>query len=250
MQVYRHEEGEIRISLLGALGLMGRKLHWILLGGLLAAVLVLLCLRFLVTPQYTASVTMYANNSSEAERSTSISTGDLNASAKLVDTYAVIIQSDPVMDEVLQRLDLDMSAEKLARRLSIRSVNGTEVFKVSVEYPDAQSAMRIADAIADIAPAQIASIVDGCSIKIVSRAKLPVSFSSPNYSRNLILGFLLGCIAVLIYLFTTEFFDTRIKRAEDLERWDIPLLGDIPQFEAAAKGAAFGYGKRIRREQK
>lgn len=221
------------------------KRKWIILltGVVLASVSYLATVTF-VTPEYVTSATLYANNSNSTDGNTTISSSQLSASARLVDTYAAIILSDPVLDQVIQENGLNISASSLAKRISIESVNGTEVFKITVKYPSAEKAARIANSVSDIAPEKIGNIVDGCSIRLVSYAKVPGGSASPNYKNNVKLGFIVGILLSTLLIFVIAVVDTRVKGEEDLNEWQYPVLGVIPSFHEAEKTGAYGYRNR------
>ncbi len=70
---------------------------------------------YLITPLYQSDVQMYVNNTDISVGSTSIkfSQGDLLAAQGLVDTYIVILNSRPMLDDVIDELELPYSYEQL-----------------------------------------------------------------------------------------------------------------------------------------
>ena len=190
---------------------------------------------FLLDPTYTASVTMYANNSKDSEESDKISSSDMSASIKLVSACGVIIKSDPVIEKVAEEMGVDW----VPGTINVYSVNETQVFKVDVTYTDPEQAAMVANAIAKVAPEQIANIVDGCSVKLISNAKVPTSKSWPSKRTEAIKGGVIGFAASLFVVCIITLLDTRIKKEDDLERWDYPILGIIPSFTSAQKGGAY-----------
>lgn len=243
MQIVRRQQ-KMEVDLSAVLKLLWKKLWLILISGAVGGLLVYLFTLLFVTPQYYASVTLYANNSLSTDSNTSITSSDMNASARLVDTYAAIIMSDPVLDQVIENNALKMSASKLAKRISISQVYDTEVFKITVSYPSPKTAAAIANSIADIAPVKIAEIVDGCSVKIVSNAKVPAQKSYPDDQRAWSLGFLGGVVLSILVLFIIAVLDTRIKGESDLHEWEYPVFGVIPTFSEAERVGVYGYGNK------
>lgn len=201
----------------------------VLSGAFLGAVVFLLLSRFLITPLYEASVTLYVNNSSQ-ENTSSITQSDLYASTQLVDTYAAIILSDAILESVIDDVGLDAAIDELARILEIESVNDTEVFKVSVRHPSPETAAEIVDSIAQIAPEQIANIVRGSSVTVINYARVPSYIAFPSYTRMALIGFAAGMILVSGYLMIREMFDTRVRTASDFSRWTYPLIASVPDF--------------------
>ena len=89
----------------------------------------------------------------------------------------------------------------------------------------------IANAVAEVAPGEIESFVEGSSTKIVDYAKVPESPYSPSYRKNIMLGAAVGVVLIVAILTVRDLLDVRIKREEDLlEISDLPVLGRIPVF--------------------
>ena len=228
MQIVRRQHHRMEIDLFAVIKLFWKKKIAIILSGLIAAAALWLAVVLFVSPKYSASITLYANNSNSTDGSTSISTGDISASVQLVDTYAAIILSDPVIDQVIEQNNLAISGKELLECISIGSVNDTEGCRVSVVYTSAEQAASIANAIAEIAPVKIADIVDGCSVKIVNYAKIPTEKASPSYKKACLLGGVLGIFISVIFVFVEALLDTHIKSESDLQAWDVPVLGLVP----------------------
>ena len=199
-----------------------------------------------VSPQYNSSVSIYVNNNSGASDGTYISSSDLAVALRLVETYVNIIQSDTVLEKVIDESGLNLTAGQLRGMISAEPIGETEMFKVTVRSPYPQASADLANAIATVAPTAIAEIIDGSTAKIIDYAKVPKSPSSPNYVTNTILGVVGGAaVAILIILLQTV-FDVRIKNEEDIAKIStIPVLGVIPQLSTDNKKQSTG--KKARR---
>jgi len=185
---------------------------------------------YCIEPKYTASIKLYVDNTTDAN-ATNISSGDIEASHSLVDTYIAIIQSDAVLDRVIDELGLEYSIEDISEMMSAGAVNNTELFSVSISSRSPVEAAEIANAIADIAPDKISNIVNGSSVKIVDRAKIPTEASSPDLMLNTIIGALIGCVFAIGTILICALLDTRIRTEADLERLsNLPILGVITRF--------------------
>lgn len=168
----------------------------ILLGGAVGAAVFFAVSWFFITPLYEASVTLYVNNSVSQENAGYITQGDLYASTQLVNTYAAIILSDSILEDVVHDAGLEMEIDDLAKILEMKAVNDTEVFTVSVRHPSPETAAEIVDSIARIAPEQIADIVRGSSVTVISYARIPQDIVFPNYSLTALMGFGVGICLV------------------------------------------------------
>ena len=109
----RNNENEIEINLLEVFQVLLRKTHVIIFFSLLLGVLSFAATYFFVTPQYLASTTLYVNNTSSNNESTTITQSDLSASTQLVNTYSAIITSDMVLNQVIAEAGVDFEVESL-----------------------------------------------------------------------------------------------------------------------------------------
>lgn len=199
-----------------------------------------------ITPLYKANITAYVNNVRAGNQIESISSSSLSTSKALVQTYIRIISSDTVLEMVAEAAEVDYTANDIRGMLSAEQVGETELFKVYVSHADPEMTVRIANAIAEVIPTAISEIVEGSSTKIIDYAKVPNHRYTPSYTRNTVLGGIVG--GVLSVAAITIFFllDVRIKEAEDLMQYDYPILGQIPNFEQVSTKrshkSGYGYG--------
>ena len=194
-----------------------------------------------VTPMYDAGVTIYVNNNS-GKNTGAISSTDLAVALKLVNTYVNIISSDTVLEKVITEAGMNLNVAQVRKMMSSSVVDETEMFKVVVTTHDPQMSMDLANAIARVAPAEISAIIEGSSAKIIDYAKLPTAQSSPNYTRNTVLGAVVGLVLSVLVLTMVMMLDRSIKSEADLLHiCNAPLLGCIPDMtEEAARAEKKG----------
>ncbi len=225
-----------------------RKAWLIGLVSIVCAVVVLLGSVFLITPKYEASAVFYVNNSalSIGDASLSIESGDITASKSLVNTYIVILKDRVTLVDILDYAGVDLHYSELEDLIKAEPLNETEVFKVTVTNSNPQDAASLANAVAYILPKRIASIIDGSSAKIVSDAVTPVKPSSPNYTVNTLVGFLLALILSVGIITVREIYDITIQTENDINQCcRHPILVSVPDMAAPGKGGSsyYGYGK-------
>ena len=197
-----------------------------------------------ITPLYQASITIYVNNVRSGERIDYISGSNLQASQQLVSTYANIIQSDTVLSKVIEEAGVNYTPDQMRGLLSTKQVGGTELFNVYVTHSDPKMAAYLVNTVASVAPAEIETFVEGSSTKIIDYAKVPASPCSPSYSRNTVVGALIGGVLAVIYVTLRCLLDVRIKEEEDLASlFDYPVLGHIPHFDQPASGKKNAYAE-------
>ena len=203
---------------------------------------------FFVTPLYKSSAMFYVNNNSLSlgEASLSISSADISASRGLVKSYIVILNTRESINDIIDYAGVDRTYGEVKGMISAESVDSTEIFQVVVTSPDPEEAEKIADAIAYILPKRIASIIEGTSAKVVDSAVLPSRPSSPNYTKNTMIGFVLGLALTAAIILLREIFDITVRTQEDVERsCRHPVLAAVPDMAAPSKGGYYyGYGDK------
>ena len=185
----------------------------------------------MIVPQYEATATMIVN--SRQEITLTLTNDQITSAQKLVDTYAVIVKSDTVLNQVIDQLGLHMTYEELAGKTTVTSVNGTQIMKVSVRHPNPNTAYDIVKKITEVAPAIVVDVVEAGSCKVVSNAKVTKDPVTPDLKKNVMLAavggaVLAGVILVLAFLMKEK----RIKGEQDVKDYlGIPVLGTIPDVK-------------------
>ena len=209
-----------------------------------------------ITPQYQSTAMFYVNNNSFSvgDAALSITSGDLVTSRGLVDSYIVILKTRETLNEVIDYTGLDLTYSEVSNMISAAAVNETEIFRVTVTNPDPQEAEKIASAIAYILPKRISNIIDGTSAKIVDSAVAPAGPSSPSYTKNTLIGFLLGFLMSTGLIALKEISDTTIRSEEDIEHVCAhPVLTMVPDMQASGKKNSdyyYGYGEKKAKKKK
>ena len=222
---------------------------WIVaIASVVCAILTLIGTVFFVTPLYQSSAMFYVNNSSLSvgDASFSISSGDLSTSRNLVESYIVILNTRESLNDVIDYSGVSRGYWELKSMISAKAVNETEIFEVVVTSEDPVEAEKIASGIAFILPKRIASIIEGTSAKVVDAAVVPSQPSSPNYTNNTIIGFLLGFVLSVGFVVLRELFDITIRTEDDIAQISShPVLAAVPDMTAPTKGGYYyGYGNK------
>lgn len=217
------------------------------------AILTFLGTFFFVTPMYESSAVFYVNNNalSVGDASLSLSTGDISAAKSLVDSYIVILKTRTTLNNVIDYAGVDRSYSELKGMISAASVSDTEIFEIIVSSEDPAEAEKIANAIAYILPKRISSIIEGTSAKIVDTAVMASKPSSPSYTRNTLIGFLVGLGLTVIVIVLREVFNVSIRTEDDIQQCcNHPVLAAVPDMTTPSKGGYYGYGERRRTSAK
>lgn len=220
--------------------------------------------KFVIPPQYTSSVSLYVNNSSESQVMSAMNINDINASQKLVNTYIVILQDDEVLELVGERLLTEYGAEQLGGFLPLSyandmakidaeglrniikmsAVNNTEVLRITAETKAADLSARICTVMTEVAPDVLMRVVKAGSVEVIGAAKPSDKQSSPNVLLNSLIGFIVGAALSITIVVLMHLLDNTVKDEDGIKkRYNIPILGEIPDFNAQQKGGYSHYGR-------
>ena len=216
---------EMEIDLLELFHVLLRKVWLILICLVAGAVIVGGYTRFMITPQYSASATIYI-----LSNTTSItSVADLQLGPELTGDFAEIARTRSVVNAVIDEVGLDESYEGLLSRLSTTNPSGTHLLKLTATDPDPQRAADIANAYAQVMASQIADIMNTDEPNIAEEAVKPSAPASPNLLKNTALGGLAGAFLACLVIFIQFMLNDTIQTEEDVRKYlDINTLAAMP----------------------
>ncbi len=239
----KNNEGYMEIDLLRLVYALMHKAWAIILAAIIFGGCAFAYTQFMVTPMYKARTLMYVNNNdiSVGGAQVSISQADLAASQKLVATYIVILETRSTLNEVIQKANVPYTYEQMVGMVSANAVNSTEIFYVDVIGPNPKEAERIANTIGQVLPEKISSIVEGSSARIVDYAVEPSVPCSPNVTKNIVLGMLLGILLSSGVIIVLELMDDQIHDTDYLlNTYELPVLAVVPDLQSSSKNKS-GY---------
>ncbi len=163
---------------------------------------------FIAVPQYSSKTQLLV---SRTETTQYIQQSDINTNLQLINTYKDIIKGPVILDEVREKLNVDMSHEALSNQVQIETGADSQVFSISITGDNPNQAALVANTIAETFRDKIGDLMKVDNVSIISKAvpnRIPVS---PNKPLNLVIGLLLGFMIGVGLAFLMAFFDTTIK---------------------------------------
>lgn len=194
---------------------------------------------FLIKPTYSSTIMLYVNNSSFSLGNTSfsISSSEITAAQSLVKTYGEILDNRTTLERVIDKADVDYTAEKLSDRIKSGSSNNTEIMYVTVTTNDPYESANIANCIAEVLPVRIAEIVDGASMEVVDSAVPNLKKVAPSVTQYTAIGLALGALIAVVILVVAAMLDDRIHDEDYIiETYEYPILAKIPNLTNADTG--------------
>lgn len=222
------DNDEMEIDLLQLFYALKKKIWFILAAMIIGGGLAGAYSKFLITPQYSSTSMMYILS----KETTLTSLADLQIGSQLTEDYKVIVNSRPVLGEVIDSLALDMSYEQLLAKVSIGNPTDTRILTVTVTDPDPYRAKAIVDCVAETASDYIGEIMEMIPPKIIENGTVATRKTSPSNGKNAVLGALVGMVLVCGVIVIQVIMNDTVRTEEDVERYlGLTVLASVPLRE-------------------
>lgn len=194
---------------------------------------------FFVTPKYQASSTIYVIS----RKDSAINISDLQIGTALTDDYIQVFHMWEVQEKVISNLDLPYTYNQLDGMLSVTNASNTRMLEITVTSESAQEAADIANEYATVVRDYIAKKMATDKPSIMSTALVPTVPVSPNKTKSILLGALLGFVVSAGVIVVMTLLDDTYKTTEDIKKYTglvtmavIPLeKSDEPKHQRADK---------------
>lgn len=185
-----------------------------------------------IEPTYTSTSTMLVLT----KETTLTSLADLQLGTQLTKDYTVLITSRPVLNEVIENLDLDMNYKSLRSKIAIQNPEDTRILEISVTTNNPEQAKAIVDELASVSSTFIGDKLEVTPPKIIEEGESTGIKTGPSIMKNTAIGFVAGAFLVCLVIVVLEILNDTIQTEEDIEKYlEIPTLAVIPQRNSLPK---------------
>lgn len=200
-----------------------------LIGGLLA-----LGVSLVTKPTFQSSIQFYVTVAAGDSASAAYQ-GSLGAQQR-VQSYAALVESSDVTQEVVNTAGVALTAQEVASRTSATSDPDTVLLNVTVTDTEPDRAQQLAQGFGLVLPKVINAIEtpDGggpalAKLTVVNPPALPESPVAPKTAQNAAVGLVLGLLAGIGLVLLNNTLDRRIRSKKQLEELTgKPVVGTIP----------------------
>ena len=225
-------EEEAEIDLIDLAWALLDKIHYIVLCFLIGAVIMNAYSYFLVRPTYKSTAKMYVVS---ASKNSVVDLDALNIGTSLTADYEQLMLSYPVLEQVINKLNLDMDSDTLAKMITLENPTDTRILNINVVSTDPKSARDIANTLMDVSVDYLPKTMSTNAPNVAQKAKLADHKDGPSYTKYTMIGALAGAFLYCMYLVVKYLMDDTIHTADDMEKYfDIVPLAVIPDVEELA----------------
>lgn len=228
MEKKYEENDEVEIDLLELLYALKQRWWAILLALLIGGGAAGLYTKKMIAPIYQSTSMVYVLS----KETTLASLADLQIGSQLTKDYSVIVKSRPVLQEVIEKQNLDMTPEELSKMITLDNPQDTRILSITVSDIDPLRAKAIVDEVAKSSSNYIGDIMEMVPPKTIEEGVAAITPSSPSLKKNILLGG--GGLAVLVcgLICLQVLLDDTIKTEDDIEKYlGLSVLAVIPDAD-------------------
>lgn len=220
---------EIEIDLLELCSVLLARIWMILGAGFFCAICCFAISKFVLIPYYESTTKIYILNKTE---NASVTYSDVQMGTQLTKDYAELINSRYVLEEVMQKLSLNVEYKELLKKVSVSTPTDTRIVCITVEDTDPVQAMNIANCIREVAGNHIQNVMDIEAVNVVEPANMPTEKAGPSCMKWTLIGGFAGCFLICVLVLVRYMMDDTIKSPEDVEKYlGLSTLALIPIAE-------------------
>ncbi|MBE6720376.1 MAG: hypothetical protein E7571_06955 [Ruminococcaceae bacterium] len=178
-----------------------------------------------------------SNGNNNAENRIS-NTSKMNYVQHMMATYIELMSTNEfyqtVADDLNNQYGSGYSAGTIRGALTLESVEDTAMFKVTVTTDSSELSYNIARQLETSIPKYMTTKNDGLvKATVADKAIQAGAAESKGYPKKCAIGGAAGLLLAGAYVVLRTLFDVRVRSSDELtDKYNIPVLGSIPSFEA------------------
>lgn len=190
----------------------------------------------ILTPVYQSSTEILVNQSpTGAGQLTDL---NIQTDLQLINTYSGIIKSPVILDQVVEKLKLNMTTDQLTQKITVSNADKSQIVTISVQDEDPAVAVEIANTTAYVFENDIQELMNIDNVRVLSPAVMKEDPSPVAPIPMLYMGVaaVFGLMLGVGIAFLLEYLDTTMKDQQDIEDiLKLPLIGFISNIEEKKK---------------
>lgn len=237
---YNSEDEEIVLNITRILTVLRKKLILFIVFGLIGAFLAKTCTNYFIDDVYESTTSIMVITKEDKSRNVNAANSalaNLQFGTSLTQDYIEVILSRSVLEGVIDNLKLkDLDYDKFLKKVKVSNTENTRILKITVQDTDPERAKEIADEIAKVGSKYIKKLLDVNAPRVIDKANTPKKPISPNVRVNMLIGFAIGFVLLMMIVVIKELADDTFKTEEEIEKYlNVPTLAIIPKKAVSKK---------------
>ena len=219
-------DDEIEIDLMELFLAFKRRIWLILAAAVLGMGVAGAFSKLALTPQYKSTAMLYILS----KETTLTSLADLQIGSQLTQDYKVIVVSRPVLEEVIEKLNLELDYKQLAAKLEITNPKDTRILSITAQDADPKMAKIIVDEVANTASSYIGDIMEMVPPKMIEDGAIPTHKSSPSNTKNALMGGIAAAMIVCGLIALEVIMNDTVTTEDDVTKYlGLSVLASVPE---------------------
>ncbi|WP_137657380.1 YveK family protein [Listeria newyorkensis] len=205
-------------------------------------------LQYFVPAKYEA-VSQVLITQNAQDQNSAVQNSEIQANIQMVNTYSVVIKSPRILKSAAAEISPTMSVENLAGKVSVDSVQNSQVINIHVVDHRPEDAIKTAQIVTKSFLKETPSMMKVSNIELLADASTAQKVS-PNMKVGILAGMIGGLVIGVVIAFVRRMFDDRFKKEEEIVvRLGIPVIGTIGNITASEESDNGGTLKRRRKKR-
>lgn len=210
--------------------LLLNNLKQIILITLLFVILSILITTVLIPKKYVSTINIFINGTNTSYSST-FNNSDFLMYEELVETYGQLGISNAVINDIINKLDLNITENNLKSMISYQAIDSTQFLNFTVTSSNKTEAEKIANQLG-YSLEKISSNINKNQdnyVNIIDPATPAISTFSSNIKKNVFASFILGLFISIGFISLKNRLDTTVQDEYELSQiLNTIVIGSIP----------------------
>ncbi len=176
------------------------------------------------------------NQNTQIAGSDKVNNADIAASINLLTTVKDILSTNDIYKELSDKLDGKYSYSQLKSFASISKRDDYSLFiDVRFEMNNKEEATKITNMFLELTPEYINESIPNTRTRVYACDGATKTY--PRTMSTTVLAMFIGALLAFVVVYIISLFNTTVESEEEFkDRYNIPVLGDIPDFASAKSG--------------
>lgn len=236
-----------KFDLMPILKLAVKNVFILLLAGMVCAGMVFAYCKYVAVPKYSATGAIIVTNGAimtdvSNSNNATLENTDIVASMNLVGTVSDILNTNGIYKLLAEEIDNEYTYRQLYSMANVRRKNENSLFiNITFSATNPQKAKELVNEFLFLVPDYINEYVPNSEVAVSTADSSDKVF--PQTTSFMIIACVVGMAGTFLILVLVHSTNTVVNNEEDFaERFDILVLGSIPDFEKSKSGKYGSYG--------
>ncbi len=188
-------------------------------------------IKYFTTPVYESSGKLICARTEESiNTGATVTSGELNMPSSLSETYAALIKSDLIVNQVIENLGLNMTPGQLSGSVDLTAV--TKVYyQVTARSTNREQAAQIANEFIKVFSEEIKKFYEIDNIYVVDEALVPGGAINMNMGKSIKVFAGIGFVVAALIVMVMFIFNNTVTNSEQIKRYTkLTTLASIPRY--------------------